>query len=685
MGKGSKLIKLTGEIENLRRQINHHNYCYYVLDHPDISDKEFDELLKKLQKIESQYPELVTPDSPTQRVGGQALTTFVPHIHSIPMLSLDNVYSEKEFYEWWVRTEKIIGLGRKFDVVVEPKLDGTSLSLTYENGFLKSAATRGDGEAGENVTFNAKTIRSIPLKLETSRKFNPDLSIPDRFECRGEVYIWKKDFEELNRHAVRSGTKTFVNPRNAASGSLRQKDPVITASRPLRFSVHSPGELPSALKIASHSEFIQYCKKLRFPVPSDTLNTCHTPREVIDIYNKWSEKRLSLPYEIDGIVVKVDSFALQRDLGQTAKSPRWAIAFKFGAHQSQTQIINIEFSVGRTGVITPVAKVKPVECGGVTISSVSLHNFDEIERLDLMMFDTVLIERAGDVIPKVIRVIRHEKNSKKIVPPKLCPSCSSPVIGEKETEVAYRCVSPSCPAQLEQGLLHFASRSGMNIEGLGDSVVQQLIQKKLVSDFSDLYTLKKDDLLQCELFAEKKAENLLKQIADSKRRPLSKLLAALGIRHVGEKVAQQLSDRFRTMDHLMKADMESLLSIQELGPVIAESVVDFFRQKSSIRLIEKLRKSEVNFEEPNLNPMDSLFTGKSVVFTGELQSYSRPEAQDIIRRLGGHPASSVSQKTDFVVYGENPGSKFEKAKKLGLRLVNENEFKNIVTPMSQIS
>lgn len=661
------------EIENLREKINFYTYQYYVLNQSEISDKEFDDLLNRLKQLETQHPEWITNDSPTQKVGGQSSSTFSPHPHSKPMLSLDNVYDEKELIEWWNRLKKNLPSQKIIKCSVEPKMDGLSLALVYENGVLKSASTRGDGEIGEDVTENAKTIRSIPLKLESGHR-----KIPQRFECRGEVYIFKNDFEKLNRKLMRQNEKTFVNPRNAASGSLRQKDPRITAKRPLRFAVHSIGEISSELNIESHFEFIEICRNFHLPVTEISRQIFQTPEEIIAYYNSISKKRAELPYEIDGIVVKVDSFLQQKTLGFTSKNPRWAIAFKFSAHQAETTILSVEFSVGRTGIITPVAKVHPVECGGVTISSISLHNFDEIERLDAQIHDSVLIERAGDVIPKIVRVLKHDKESQKIYTPKKCPSCEGQVIREKEDEVAYRCINPSCPAQLERGLTHFSSRDAMNIEGLGESAVRELIRKNFVKDFSDIYALKKENLLQCELFAEKKSENLLQQIEISKTRPLSKLLVAMGIRHVGEKVATILAEKFVTLEKLMNTSLQELTRIRELGPIIAESVISFFSQKKTKELIEKLQRAGVNFIEPVKKRTRSSLFDKTVVFTGELKSYTRSEAEEILKNSGGISSSSVSKKTDFLVCGENPGSKFEKAKKLGVKIISEEEFIKLI-------
>ncbi len=662
------------EIEQLKKEIERNNYRYYVLDDPRITDKEFDDLLKKLKNLESQHTNLVTPDSPSQRVGGIPSDAFEPHPHSVPMLSLDNVYTPEEFRDWWARLEKNLKDETPFEVTVEPKMDGVSLALIYEKGFLTKAATRGDGETGETVTANAKTIRSIPLKL-SAEKF----PVPARFECRGESYMFKKDFEELNRRLAKEGAKLIVNPRNGAAGALRQKDPSVTATRPLRFCAHSAGPISEGLKIQSHSEFIEHCKAFHLPVPNPRYQLCKNADEVLKCFQKWERDRDSLPYEIDGIVIKINSFALRKTLGFTSKSPRWAVAFKFSAHQVSTQLREVEFSVGRTGAITPVAKVDPVECSGVTISSISLHNFDEIERLEARIGDTVLIERAGDVIPKVIRVIKHAANGKKISVPKKCPSCNEPVAREKEEEVAWRCVNLSCPAQLERSLLHFASRDGLNIEGLGESVVQELLQKKLVSNFADLYDLTKEDLLKCKLFGDKKAENLLSEIESSKTKPLSKLLISLGIRHVGEKIARTLAGHFKTMEQLSKSTEGGLLRVPDLGPTIAESIVQFFKEKKNHELIESFRKAGVNLNEPEQKFEKGMpLSGKTVVFTGELATYSRAEAEELVRRLGGNPASSVSKKTHYVVYGPNAGSKLKKAQSLGVPFLTEDEFNKLI-------
>ena len=673
MTRGEIPASVRKEAERLRRDIEEHDRRYYVLDDPAVTDAEYDRLLRRLESLEEAHPALQSPDSPTRRVGGQAQSTFSPIPHSRPMLSLENVLTEEEFGEWWDRVHKTLP---DAEAAVEPKMDGTSLSLVYEGGALVRAATRGDGNVGEDVTANARTIRSIPLRLKLPPRFPAD-----RFECRGEVYMHRRDFEELNRKALAKGSRTFANPRNAAAGSLRQKDASVTAGRPLRFTVHSAGELPKSLGIRTHEGFIRLCRDLGLPIAHFPLTVCARKEEAVAAWKKWREERPGLPYEIDGIVVKVNSLSGQNALGRTSKSPRWAVAFKFDARQAETVIRSVEFSVGRTGAVTPVAKVDPVSCGGVTIASVSLHNFDEVRRLGVGISDTVLIERAGDVIPKVVRVTRRGENPGEISPPAECPSCGGEVFRgalEKEPEVAYRCGNPFCPAQLERRLLHFAGRSGLDIEGLGEAAAAELARKGRVGDFADLYALKKEDLLDLELFADKKAENLLEEIRRSRTRPLSKLLVAFGIRHVGDRAARALADAYGSLDRLMEAGRDELLKIPELGPVIAESVMKFFSNPSNRAVIERLRKAGLNFTEEKRRAAPSPISGLRVAFTGELEWLPRSQLQELVRRLGGDPTDSVSKKTGLLVAGKNPGSKLEKAKKAGVRVVTEEEFRKLI-------
>ncbi len=661
------------QIEKLREEIKRHDYLYYVINQPEISDYEYDQLMAKLRDLEKRYPQFITPDSPTQRVCGEVSKEFKPVKHTIPMLSLENTYSSEEIFEWEKRIKKILGKENP-EFVVEPKIDGVSCTVIYKKGLLVLGATRGDGETGEDITSNIKTIRSIPLSLVGSSKYQ----VPSTFEVRGEVYIDKKDFEKLNKKLQNTNEVTFANPRNAAAGSLRQKDPKVTAKRPIKFFAHSTGIIEGTnLKIESHWKFLQACKEFGIRVIQNA-KLCKNIEEVIDYCKKWQEERDKIEYGVDGMVIKVNSFKQRKLLGFTMKSPRWAIAYKFPAQQATTKIKNIRVQVGRTGIITPVADLEPVRCGGVTISHATLHNFDEIKRLGVKIGDTVIVERAGEVIPKIVKVIESKRtgSEESFNVPEKCPECGGNIVKEKE-EVAYRCINPLCPAQLIRGLIHFAKREAMDIEGLGEAVVQQLVEKKLVHDFADIYSLKKEDLLKLELFKDKKAQNLLNAIEKSKKRPLSRLLFALGIRNVGEKAAIVLAEKFLNIDNLMKATIEDLQKIYEVGPVMAESIVNFFNQPGAKKLIEKLKNSAVNMKE-EIKKGPKILEGKTFVFTGELKTFSRNEAEAKVRELGGNATSSVSKKTDYVVVGENPGTKFDKAKKLGIKIINENEFLKII-------
>ncbi|OGR66249.1 MAG: hypothetical protein A2X31_05870 [Elusimicrobia bacterium GWB2_63_22] len=655
------------EIEALRTEINRHERLYYVSDSPEISDGEFDALMNRLKALEAAHPELASEDSPTRRVGGERSNTFAPVPHRIPMLSLDNCYSPEEFLEWHERVKK--GLkGEPFELAVEAKIDGLSCSIEYEKGRLKRASTRGDGETGEDVTLNVRTIRSVPLRLDLS-------SPPKAFEARGEVYMDKKDFEALREAALAEGKKDIpVNPRNAAAGSLRQKDPGVTAARRLKFIAHSYGYLDGMVEPDSHWEYLNVCRGLGYNISTIGSRPCRSAEEVLAVYAEYAEKRFALPYEIDGLVIKVDSLKQRGLLGFTSKSPRWAIAFKYPAQQATTTVGSVDFSVGRTGAITPVAGLEPVKCGGVTISSATLHNFDEIARLGLRLGDRVVIERAGEVIPKVVKVLAEARNGseKEIVPPKVCPSCGSELFRDEE-EVALRCVNPSCPVQFKRSLLHFASRDAMNIEGFGVSSTEQLVDKGLVKGFPDIYRLKKEDLLGLELFKDKKADNLLAQIAASKAQPLSRLIYALGIRHIGEKNARTLAQHFRTLPAFVAASPEELARISDVGPVIAEAVSEFFKSETTRNMVGELGQLGLRLDEPE-RAAGGKFAGKTFVFTGELKTLTRDEAQARVRGLGGKETSSVSAKTSYVVVGADPGSKHAKAQKLGVPVLTEEEF-----------
>jgi DNA ligase (NAD+) len=663
---------LAQRIERLRETIRHHDHRYYVLNQPEISDAEYDRLLRELRALEEQAPGLVAPDSPTQRVGGVPGEAFRPVRHATPMLSLDNAFDEAELAAWEERVMKgVPGLSPTY--TVELKIDGVGLSLTYERGRLKQAATRGDGETGEDVTANARTIRAIPLRLEDAA--------PRRLEVRGEVYMETKAFERHNRRAAGQGEETFANPRNAAAGSLRQKDPQVTARRPLRFFAHSYGAV-EGMRFPTHWEFLETCKLLGLPVTEHAAR-CRSFNEVLARCRALERMRERLGYEADGVVVKVNERALQERLGMTMRSPRWAIAYKFAAHQATTQVLEVVPSVGRTGVVTPVAKLKPVACGGVTISSATLHNYDEVARLGLRAKDWVVIRRAGDVIPQVVKVIEQRRtgSERAIAPPQRCPVCGGTIAKEKEEDVAHRCINPSCPAQLIRMVLHFGSRGTMDIEGLGDVVVEALVERGLIKDAADLYRLTAEPLLALPLFAEKKAHKLLEAIRASRTRGLARLLYGLGIRHVGEKAARDLAETFGSMTKLMGAGAERLAQVHGIGSVVAESVVAFFRQPQTKALIKKLEAAGVAMAEPRRSGPRPL-EGKTFVFTGELSGFTRPQAEALVRALGGTAASSVSRLTDYVVAGSSPGSKLQKAKTLSLTILDEIAFLKLVKSLS---
>ena len=656
------------QIEDLRNQIRHHDYLYYCLDNPEISDFEYDKLFKQLQKLENDNPLFITPDSPTQRVSGSVVSsTFKQVKHNTPMLSLDNSYSVEDVLAWNERVKKNLNsTNDSIEFIVEPKIDGLSASLTYINSSFVSGATRGDGEYGEDITENLRTVKNIPLKL-----LNNECIL---CEIRGEVYINKKDFQQLNDNLLDSGVTKFANPRNAAAGSLRQKNPKITAERKLSFYVHSFGQV-QGIELNKHSDFLNFCSKIGFPIQKD-IKVCKNINEVTDFLMYLQENRDNLPYEIDGAVVKVNDYKQQKIIGFTNKSPKWAIAYKFPARQATTKLLSIELQVGRTGVITPKATLSPVQLSGVTISNATLHNFDEIERLNVNIGDDVIIERAGEVIPKIIKVAK--KNSEGyFLPPLYCPSCKSHLVKE-EDDVYYNCINPSCPAQFRRSLIHFVSRDAMNIDGFGEVVVDQLLKLNKIHTFADIYKLTFDDLMLLDLFKEKKANNLIQAIIDSKKQPLSKLIFALGIRHIGDKSAQILADKFQNIDNLISATKEELLSINEIGPVLVQSILDFFANEQTVKMIEELKSLGVNVMEPEKDFSFSPLANKTFVLTGELSSLTRKDAENIILSLGGKTTSSVSKKTDYVVVGENPGSKYQKAVKLGVKILNEKEFKELI-------
>ncbi len=660
------------EIEELREKLRYHEYKYYVLDEPEISDASYDRLMNRLKELEAAHPELVTPDSPTVRVGGAPREGFQTVRHARPMLSLDNAFSHDALREWDRRVRE--GSGKeKIEYIAEHKFDGLSISLQYEDGVLERGVTRGDGTTGEDVTPNVKTIRSIPLRVEAA--VLKKTKLPADFEVRGEVMMTRKAFEALNRQQEQIGGKIFVNPRNSAAGAVRVLDPAITASRRLDFFAYYllvDGKAP----FAKHSESLQALRQLRFRA-SDDWKLCSGIDAVIEYCEEWDGKREKLPYEIDGVVIKVNSVAIQNELGYTAKAPRWAIAYKYPARQETTVVKDIIVQVGRTGTLTPVAVLEPVQVGGVTVSRSTLHNMDEIERLGLQIGDTVLIERAGEVIPHVLKVVKEGKQRKPFEMPKRCPECGS-TIHHVEGEVAYRCVNAACPAKRKESLLHFAGRHAMNIDGLGEKIVDQLVDKGLVKDVADLYALKEEEVAGLERMAEKSAQNLLEEIEASKKNSLARLIYALGIQFVGERTAQLLAEHFSSLEELAAAKEEQLVEVPEVGPKVAASIVEFFSEPANRQLIKKLRKAGVHPTAEKRQVKSDKFAGKSFVFTGGLANRSREEAGEIVQQHGGKVSGTVSKKTDYVVVGTDPGSKYEKAKELGVTILSEAEFEKLV-------
>ncbi|MDP2939378.1 MAG: NAD-dependent DNA ligase LigA [Candidatus Omnitrophota bacterium] len=658
-------------IENIRQIIRRHDYNYYVLSQPEVSDREYDLLMQELLELEKRFPQFASLYSPTQRVGGQVQKGFKTVTHRTKMLSLDNTYSFEELRDWEKRLKKVLG-HQENEFVAELKIDGVSASLIYEKGIFIQGATRGDGQTGEDIINNLKTLRSIPLKLMGSNH-------PDFLEVRGEIYMDIDAFNKLNKKRERKQEVLFANPRNAASGSLKLLDPKLTAERNLNCFIHSFGTKEAGCEFDTHWNFLETAKSWGLRINYHN-KFCKDLKEAIDYCQKWQEKRKTLPYEVDGMVVKVNSLAKQRELGFTLRSPRWAVAYKFPAHQVTTKLLDIEVGVGRTGVLTPVAILEPVECGGVTISHSTLHNFDEIKRLDVRIGDRVVLERAGEVIPKIVKVVTTVRTGKEkaFKIPANCPECGSQITKEKEEEVAYRCINPSCPKQLEKSLIHFASRLAMDIEGMGEAVAQQLIKKKLVFDFAGIYFLKKEDLLKLELFADKKAQNLIAAIEKSKKQPLSRLLYALGIRHVGEKAAYVLAQRFLSLNKIQQAKKENFDKIPEIGLVMSESIYRFFHQPEIKELISKLIRVGINTLEPKVMRRNLALLNKAFVFTGELEKFSRSEASRIVQELGARVSSTISKNTDFVVAGENTGSKYTKARHLGIKIIGEKEFERMI-------
>jgi DNA ligase (NAD+) len=664
---------IEANIEALRDKIRHHEYRYYVLDDPEITDAQFDKLMEELKGLESEHPELLTPDSPTQRVGGKPREGFVKAPHSSPMLSLDNTYSEDELRNWERRVDELSGR-KDVEYVCELKLDGMSLALRYEDGRLLRGITRGDGTTGEDVTLNVRTVRSIPLSIPKDKL--KKAGIPSSFEVRGEMLMPLAAFRKMNEEREQKGLSLFANPRNATAGTVRQLEPSITAQRRLDYFAYM-------LLVEGHALFDHHSKTLAaletagFKV-NRSRKLARSFDEIWRFIEQEETRRESLPYEIDGIVIKVDRTALQQELGYTGKAPRWAIAYKYAARGGITQVLGINVQVGRTGKLTPVARLQPVPIGGTTVANATLHNMDEIERLGLKIGDWVEVERGGDVIPKVTRVVDdkdHPRGHQSFHMPDKCPVCGTKVV-RTEGEVDYRCVNANCPAKLRETILHFASRGVMNIDGMGDALVNQLTERGLVKNVADIYKLTKDDLLQLERMGEKSAQNVLHEIEGSKQLPLERVIYGLGIRFVGERTAQFLAEHFGSMEGLIHATESELEEVDEVGPRIAQSIAEFFQEARNRELVKRLEQAGLSFSGQK-KKRGTRLAGKTFVLTGTLPHFSREEAKKIIEDAGGKVTGSVSKKTDYVIAGADAGSKLDKAKELGISVIGEDELRNL--------
>ncbi|MCK4368122.1 MAG: NAD-dependent DNA ligase LigA [Dehalococcoidales bacterium] len=659
-------------MEKLRAEINHHNYRYYVLDSPEISDAEYDELMRELQKLEEEHPRFLTPDSPTQRVGAAPVEAFGVVEHPQPLLSLGNAFSQEELAAWYKRTSKPIA-GEKFDFTCEHKIDGLAVALTYVDGRFTTGATRGDGLRGEDITQNLRTIRSIPLSVPRDA--------PARFEVRGEVFLPKAGFEKLNRERAEEGLPLFANPRNAAAGSVRQLDPRITAKRPLDIYIYMLGYAEGKATPPTHWETMEYLKSLGFKINPNNELLASIDR-VEKFYHTWVERRESLPYEADGIVVKVNQLDLQERLGSIGHEPRWAIAYKFPAIQGTTRLIDIGISVGRTGTLNPYAILEPVSVGGVTIKQAALHNEDDIRRKDIRIGDTVVVQRAGEVIPQVVGPVVSKRSGREKVfkMPKRCPVCGAEAI-KPEGEAMSRCTNAACPAQVQERLEHFVSRVGMDIRGIGESQSAMLLREGLVKNAADLYDLKdkREQLVNLERMAEKSVSNILNAIENSKRRPLSRVIFALGILHIGEEMAEILASHFGSMNRLANASREKLLSIPTVGPKIADSIVAFFRQEENQKIIQRLKDAGVKLEEKKAKPEELPLAGLEFVITGRLEASSRQEAEAKIKGLGGTTKDNVTRKTTYLVVGADPGgTKLSHAQELGIKQIKEEKLRRLL-------
>jgi DNA ligase (NAD+) len=659
-------------VTHLREQINHHNYRYYILDSPEISDAAYDRLFDELSALEKQYPELITPDSPTQRVGAAPLEEFVTVRHALPMLSLNKATSETEFLDFHRRVKDLTKAQDKdITYTVEPKFDGLAVELLFNNGIFTLGSTRGDGLVGEDVTRNLRTVKSIPLRLMGD-------SLPDLLEVRGEVIMNKEDFARLNRSREKSGDPPFANPRNAAAGSVRQLDPRVTSTRPLNFFAYAVGRIEGKA-LGAHWQGIRYLKTLGFKF-SRYIDLCENVDQVIAFYERILALRNDLPYEIDGIVIKLNDFAMQRAAGELSRSPRWAVAWKFPAQQEHTQVRDIIVSVGRTGALTPVALLDPVRVGGVEVSRATLHNEDEVRKKDVRIGDTVVIQRAGDVIPEVVAVITSKRrgNEKAFSMPDRCPVCGSKA-ERPEGEAVHRCTGMACPAQIKENLAHFASKGAMDMDGLGRKYLEQMVDKHIIQDPADLYFLNKEDLMKMDRMGDKLADNLLRAIDKSRERSLTHLIYALGIRNVGTHLAGVLAKHFQSVDNLARQSPEDLTAVHEIGPIVAQSIYNFFHNPKNLKILEKLKQGRVRFPVEEAAARETPLAGLTFVLTGGLETLSRDKARQIIEDLGGRVTSSISKKTDYVIVGKDPGSKYDKALKLGVKTLREEEFRNLVS------
>ena len=658
-------------ISELRKQINNHNYQYYILDNPIISDYEYDSLMRELQDLEKKYPDLITQDSPTQRVGASPLDAFDSVDHSIPMLSLENAMNSEELFQYYERTKRGLQTDLDIDFIAEPKLDGIGVELVYENGLFTYGLTRGDGIKGENITQNLKTIKAIPLSIRTEK-----FSAPELLEVRGEVFMEKDKFKIFNDNRLKNEQPIFANPRNAAAGSLRQLDSSITASRPLSIYCYEPGKI-NGRKFDNHIDFLSTLTDWGFPVNRE-IKLVKNLEGIISYHKKLEEKRSSLPYEIDGTVFKVNNIKQREILGLRSRSPRWAIAGKFKAEQVTSVVVDIIASIGRTGAVTPVAKLKPVSVGGVIVTNATLHNQDEIDRKDVRIGDTVLVQRAGDVIPEVVKIIANKRPSgtTKYILPSECPVCGKEVKRPKDESVT-RCNNPLCPAQTKGRIKHFISKGGLDIEGFGDKLVDQLVDKNLLKTFDDVFKLNFDDLESLDRMAEKSAQNVISAINDSKKTTFSKFIYALGIRNVGAHLSKVLEEKFESdIGKFQKASIEELEEINEVGPIVAEAIVNFWSNETNLNMVNECFRYGVSFYQKKLESQN--LSGLSFVFTGTLKTIKRSEAKNYVESHGGHLSSSVSKNTDFLVAGNSSGSKLKKAQDLNIKIIDELKFLEMV-------